>query len=75
VTSRRVRRVIGELEAIEAQKDAIFQSPRDVYLDIVLSIHQLEAALHKLRHAWWGPVLLLAIILMATPSLAVVPHR
>ena len=34
----RVRRVIGELEAIEQQQDPIFASPRDVFLELVLSI-------------------------------------
>jgi hypothetical protein len=36
----RVRRVIGELEAIEHQQDPIFASPRDVFLELVLSIHE-----------------------------------
>jgi hypothetical protein len=71
----RVRRVIGELEGIEQQQDPIFASPRDVLLDLVLATHELEAAVMKMRKAWWAPVLLLAIVLMATPSLAVVPHR
>jgi hypothetical protein len=72
----RVRRVIGELEAIEAQTDPIFASPRDVLLDLVLATHELEAAVMKMRKAWWGPVLLLDVVisLMATPSFAVVSH-
>ena len=70
-----MRRVIGELEGIEQQQDPIFASPRDVLLDLVLATHELEAAVMKMRKAWWAPVLLLAIVLMATPSLAVVPHR
>jgi hypothetical protein len=49
----RVRRVIGELEAIEQQQDPIFASPRDVFLELVLSIHELEAAAAKMRKAWW----------------------
>jgi hypothetical protein len=32
---------IGELEAIERQQDPIFASPRDVFLNLVLSVHQL----------------------------------
>ena len=49
----RVRRVIGDLEAIEQIKDPIFQDPRAVFLDLVLSVHQLEAAIAKCRQAWW----------------------
>ena len=51
----RVRRVIGELEAIEQQQGPIFASPRDVFLELVLSIHELEAAAAKMRKAWWPP--------------------
>jgi hypothetical protein len=43
----RVRRVIGELEAVEQQQDPIFASPRDVFLGLVLSI-QIEAACRSL---------------------------
>ena len=50
-----VRRVIGELEAIEQQRDPIFTSPRDVFLELVLSIHELEAAAAKIHRAWWPP--------------------
>jgi len=49
----RVRRVIGGLEAIEQQKDPIFASPRDVFLELTLANHELEAAISKLRKAWW----------------------
>jgi hypothetical protein len=51
----RVRRVIGELEAIEQHQDPIFASPRDVFLELVLSIHELEAAAAKMGKAWWSP--------------------
>ena len=51
----RVRRVIGELEAIEQRQDPIFASPRDVFLELALSIHELEAAAAKMRKAWWPP--------------------
>lgn len=54
-TKARVRRVIGNLEAIEQQQDPIFTSPRDVFLELVLSIHELEAAAAKMRKAWWPP--------------------
>jgi len=49
----RVQRVIGELEAIEQHKDLIFSSPRDVFLELTLANHELEAAISKLRKAWW----------------------
>ena len=52
-TKGRVRRIIGELEAIEQQTDPIFAQPRDVFLDMVLAQHELEAAISKLRKAWW----------------------
>jgi len=48
-----VRRVIGDLETIEQSKDPIFQDPRAVFLDLVLSVHQLQAAIVKCRQAWW----------------------
>jgi hypothetical protein len=50
----RVRRVIGELEAIEQQQDPIFTQPRDVYIDIDMAIHQLESAMSRMRAAWWS---------------------
>jgi hypothetical protein len=49
----RVRRVIGELEAIEQQTDPIFAAPRDVYVDLDMAIHQLESAMSRMRAAWW----------------------
>ena len=51
----KIRRVIGELEAIELQQDVIFASPRDVYIDLDMAIHQLESAMSRMRAAWWGP--------------------
>ena len=52
-TKVRIRRVIGELEAIEQQTDPIFTQPRDVFLDMVLAQHELEAVISKLRKSWW----------------------
>ena len=49
----KIRRVVGELEAIELQQDPIFASPRDVYVDLDMAIHQLESAMSKMRAAWW----------------------
>jgi hypothetical protein len=49
----RVRRVIGDLEAIEQLKEPVLQDPRRVVLDLVLSVHQLESAIIRMRKAWW----------------------
>jgi hypothetical protein len=51
----KIRRIIGELEAIEQQSDPIFAAPRDVYIDLDMAIHQLESAMSKMRAAWWTP--------------------
>jgi hypothetical protein len=51
----RIRRVIGELEAIEQQQDPILASPKDVYIDLDMAIHQLESAMSSMRKAWWPP--------------------
>ena len=48
-----IRRVIGELESIEQQQDPVFALPRDVLLDLHLAAHQLEAAIDRMRGAWW----------------------
>jgi hypothetical protein len=49
----RVRRVIADLERIEQQRDPLFSDPRAVWLDVTLSIHELEAATAQLKRAWW----------------------
>ena len=49
----KIRRVIGELEAIELQQGVIVASPRDVYIDLDMAIHQLESCMTKMRTAWW----------------------
>ena len=49
----RIRRVIGELEAIERQQAPILAQPRDVFLDLHLAVHQLDAAIARMRGAWW----------------------
>jgi hypothetical protein len=41
------------LEVIEQYKDPIFQDPRAVWLDLTLSIRELEAALWIMKKAWW----------------------
>jgi hypothetical protein len=52
VKARCARALIG-LEAIEQQKDPIFRDPRSVWLELTLSIHELEAALWIMKKAWW----------------------
>ena len=52
----RIRRVIGELEAIEQQKDPIFPQPREVLLELVLASHELDAIVEKVRRTWWPRV-------------------
>jgi hypothetical protein len=48
-----IRRVIGEPEAIEQQQDPVFARPRDVFLDLHLAAHQLDAAIARMRGPWW----------------------
>jgi hypothetical protein len=49
----RCARVLVGLEVIEQYKDPIFQDPRSVWLELTLSIHELEAALWIMKKAWW----------------------
>ena len=49
----RCARVLVGLEALEQQKNSIFQDPRSVWLELTLSIHELEAALWIMKKAWW----------------------
>jgi hypothetical protein len=49
----RVRRVIADLERIEQQRETLFSDPRAVWLDVTLSIHELEAATSQMKRAWW----------------------
>jgi hypothetical protein len=51
----KIRRVIGELEAIELQQDPILTSPRDVYITLDMQIHALESCMSRMRAAFWGP--------------------
>jgi hypothetical protein len=74
----RLRRVIGELEAIELQQDPVFASPRDVYVDLDIAIHHLESAMSRMRVAWWPVIVIIVVMTMASPAFAVVlrqvPH-
>ena len=49
----RVERVLANLEPITQQRDPILAYPRAVWLDITLSIHELEAAASLMKRAWW----------------------
>jgi hypothetical protein len=51
----KIRRVIGELEAVELQQDPILVSPRDVYITLDMQIHALESYMSRMRQAWWTP--------------------
>jgi hypothetical protein len=51
----KIRRVIGELEATEQQRDPIFVAPGDVHVEWDMAIQQLESAMSKTRVAWWSP--------------------
>jgi hypothetical protein len=46
-------RVAIAMTAIARQADAEFKDPRNVFIDVVLAIHDLEAAQQKIRRAWW----------------------
>jgi hypothetical protein len=51
----RVRRVLANLEAIDQQQNPILVDPRAVWLDITLSIIELESALCAMKRAWREP--------------------
>jgi len=49
----RIERVLANLEPIAEQREPILSDPRAVWLDITLSIHELEAAAAYMKRAWW----------------------
>jgi len=49
----RCARASANLDMIAQVKDPIFPDPRQVMLELVLAIHELEAATSILRKAWW----------------------
>jgi hypothetical protein len=51
----RVERVLTNLEPITQDRDPVIQDPRAVWLDITLSIVELESAIGVMKRAWWGP--------------------
>jgi hypothetical protein len=50
----RVHRVIGGLTTIAQYKDPIFQDPRNVWFELTLAVHELEAAIMVAKRSWWG---------------------
>jgi hypothetical protein len=51
----RVERVLTNLEPITQDRDPVIQDPRATWLDITLSIVELESAIGVMKRAWWGP--------------------
>jgi hypothetical protein len=49
----RIERVLANLEPITQKRDPILADPRAVWLDITLSIVELESAVVVMKHAWW----------------------
>jgi hypothetical protein len=50
---RRIERVLANLESITQKRDPILGDPRAVWLDITLSIVELESAVAIMKRAWW----------------------
>jgi hypothetical protein len=49
----RVERVLTNLEPITQQRGPILADPRAVWLDVTLSIVELESAAIVVKRAWW----------------------
>jgi hypothetical protein len=49
----RIERVLANLEPITQQREPVLSDPRAVWLDITLSIHELEAVAAFMKRAWW----------------------
>jgi hypothetical protein len=49
----RIESVLANLEPVTQQRDPILADPRAVWLDITLSIHELETAASLMKRAWW----------------------
>jgi hypothetical protein len=49
----RIERVLVNLEPITQQRDPILTDPRGVWLDVTLSIHELEAVTILMKRGWW----------------------
>jgi len=49
----RIERVLANLEPVTQQRDPILADPRSIWLDITLSIVELESAVIIMKRAWW----------------------
>jgi hypothetical protein len=49
----RVERVLANLKPITQQRDPVLADPRAVWLDITLSIVELESITILMKRAWW----------------------
>lgn len=49
----RVERVLAHLEPITQQRDPILTDPRAVWLDVTLSIVELESITILMKRVWW----------------------
>jgi hypothetical protein len=48
-----MERVLANLEPITQQRDPILADPRAVWLDVTLSIVELESVTILMKRAWW----------------------
>jgi hypothetical protein len=49
----RVERVLTNLEPITQDRDPVIQDPRAVWLEITLSLVELESTILVMKRAWW----------------------
>jgi hypothetical protein len=49
----RIERVLANLEPITQQRNPILADPRAVWLDVTLSIVELESVTILMKRAWW----------------------
>jgi hypothetical protein len=49
----RVERALTNLEPITQQREPILADPRAVWLDVTLSILELESVIIIMKRAWW----------------------
>ena len=49
----RVERALTNLEPITQQRDPTLADPRAVWLDVTLSILELESVVILMKRAWW----------------------
>jgi hypothetical protein len=49
----RLRRIRDVIDSIIMQRDAEFSDARSVFVELIIVVHEIEAAAHMLRRAWW----------------------